>query len=147
VGSGEDGGGGTGSTTDGGGVVGGVESGGGVGVGEPGGSGTDVSGPDGGGGSLEPGVPLGVSAPPAVLVPLDGPLDSTVGVSDLVLVGDSASQMDGVGAAAADVEDGVLGTVALRVSWAPPATSCRPSFDPGMAQPRVVLDGKPALGS
>jgi len=95
-----------------------VGSGDGVGVGASGGGGGAVLGSDGGGvlgsagggelGSEGRGVSLGVVDPPVVVVPLGDPpggwLGAGVGVSDRVLVGDSASQIDGVGVAAADAE-------------------------------------------
>ena len=87
--------------------------------------------------------------PAVVVVPLGVPpggwLGSGVGVSERVLVGDSASQMDGVGAG--DEEYGVPGSAAAGTSWAPPATTCIPSSDTGIAQPRELLVGLPASGA
>ena len=94
---------------------------------------------------------LGVWESVGGVVPLEeslaGGLGSSVGVSELVFVGDSPSQMDGVGVAAADVRKGVRGIAATGASSAPPATSCLPSSDTGIAQPRDVLDGRPASGA
>jgi hypothetical protein len=88
----------------------------GVGVGDSAGGGGAVLGSDdvGGGvlGSEVVGVSLAVGVPAVVVVPPVVPsedppggwLGSGVGVSDLVFVGDNASQMDGVGDGAGDEE-------------------------------------------
>jgi hypothetical protein len=118
----------------------------GVGVSE--GGGVVVPGPEGVG---SPGVEvsLGGWEPPGAVVPpgdpLGGWLGSGVGVSHRVGVGDRASPVGGVGVA--EAESGVLGHAEAGDSSAPPATTCVPSSDTGMAQPRDVLDGLPASGA
>jgi hypothetical protein len=104
-----------------------VGSGVGVGVGVPVGGGGSVLGSEGAGGAVlgsdGGGVSLGVTVPAVVVVPPGGWLGSGVGVSDRVFVGDSASQMDGVGSGAGDEEYGTPGSAAAGTSSAPPATT------------------------
>ena len=127
--------------------VGDSDGGGGAVLGSDGG-GVAVPGSDGGGVAVLGSDGGGV---PAVVVSLGDPpggwLDGGVGVSDRVLVGDSASQIDGVGVAAADAECGDPDRAEWGTSWAPPATTCVPSSDTGTAQPRDVLEGLPASGA
>ena len=106
-----------------------------------------------GGGVLVPvdggGVLVPVDVPGVDVVPLGDPpggwLGSGVGVSERVLVGDSPSQMDGVGAG--EEEYGVTASAAAGTSREPPATTCALSSDTGIAQPSEVLEDLPASGA